>query len=482
MDEVIKFLTSIGQYLLANPVWLGAVAGSLGLFILAIIVLSAKASKGRKARKAAKLAAAQAAVEEPVAEETVEPVVEETAIAEEPVVEEEPVPVAEEPVKEEKPKKEKKAKAKKAVKEEPVVEETPVEEEPAPVAEEPVKEEKPKKEKKAKAKKAVKEEPVVEETPVQEEPAPVTEEPVKEEKLKKEKKAKAKKAVKEEPIVEEAPVQEEPAPVAEEPVKEEKQSRRYSGKWVVYKVIFDGAQDEEETYFFELQASNGEKLLSSEEYSTLVGALKGIETHKANILRNNFRITTSKKGDFIFKLLSGKNTLLCTGENYPTQVRCEKAVESTKRFAETAYVEESVRELHVTVPTDDGAEEPAVEYDDSLVGKWIVESKKSPAGEDIFYFELFASNGEKLLSSEEYTSFTGAINGINTHKTNIEKGNFRIALTKRGDFIYKLLSSNGQLLCLGEHYKTKKRCESAVESVKRFAKISPVLTDSENKE
>ena len=43
----------------------------------------------------------------------------------------------------------------------------------------------------------------------------------------------------------------------------------------------------------------------------------------------------------------------------------------------------------------------------------------------------------------------------------------------------KLLNGNGQLLCLGEHYKTKRRCENAIESVKRFAKNAPILSDSE---
>ena len=101
--------------------------------------------------------------------------------------------------------------------------------------------------------------------------------------------------------------------------------------------------------------------------------------------------------------------------------------------------------------------------------------------EEMYFFELHASNGEKLLSSEEYTTYAGALRGIQTHKTNIEKGNFRISLTKRGDYIYKLLNGNGQLLCLGEHYKTKRRCQNAVESVTRFAFNSPVLTSEKTK-
>jgi uncharacterized protein YegP (UPF0339 family) len=229
-------------------------------------------------------------------------------------------------------------------------------------------------------------------------------------------------------------------------------------------------------YFFELHASNGEKLLSSEEYTTYNGAIRGIETHKANILRNNFRITLSKKGDYIFKLLSGKNMLLCMGEHYATRTRCEAAIESTKRFAKTAVIDENIQDQVVKVPVEDNS--PIPPPADGYNGKWIINCNVSPDGEKVYYFELFANNGERLLSSEEYTTYIGAVNGIHTHKMNIQKGNFRISLTKHGDYIYKLLNSNNQLLCLGEHYKTKRLCQNAVESVKRFAIHSPLLADS----
>ncbi len=258
---------------------------------------------------------------------------------------------------------------------------------------------------------------------------------------------------------------------------ETEKAARYKGKWTICRVITDDASDGEEMYFFELHASNGEKLLSSEEYTSYNGALRGIETHKANILKDNFKVTLSKKGDYIFKLLSGKNMLLCMGENYPTRARCESAIESTKRFAKTAVIDENVQDHIVKVPAEDDTETLTVP--DGYNGKWLISSGTGADGETVYYFELYANNGEKLLSSEEYASYIGAVNGIQTHKTNIEKGNFRISLTKRGDYIYKLLNGNGQLLCLGEHYKTKRRCLNAVESVKRFAANSPVLADSE---
>ncbi len=264
-----------------------------------------------------------------------------------------------------------------------------------------------------------------------------------------------------------------PAKSAQE--KEEENGAKYTGKWVIYRVRTEG-EETEETYYFELRASNGEKLLSSEEYTSYNGVLKGIETHKTNIEKGNFRITLSKKGHYIFKILSGKNTLLCTGENYSSLTRCESARESTKRFAKSALLDETVHEQIVKVPVDEDSEIEAIL--DNGNGKWIISEKKVVNGESLYYFELFANNGEKLLTSEDYTTYIGAVNGISTHKTNIEKGNFRITLTKKGDYIYKLLNGNGQLLSLGEHYKSKRLCQNAVDSVKRFAKNSPVLTDS----
>ena len=258
---------------------------------------------------------------------------------------------------------------------------------------------------------------------------------------------------------------------------------KYAGKWTLFRLRagdMDSVDESEEAYFFELRASNGEKLFASEEYTSYNGALKGIETHKANIANGNFRICLTKKGDYMFKLLTGKNTLLCTGENYPTQARCESAIESTKRFAQTALIDENLQELLIKAPVDEDVALPEIEENGN--GKWIISSKIGVNGEKVFTFELFANNGEKLLSSEEYTSYIGAINGITTHKKNIDSGNFRICLTKRGDYVFKLLNGNGQLLCLGEHYKTKRLCQSAVDSVKRFALSSPVLTDAKTAE
>ena len=415
-----------------------------GLLLALIIVLCIMGGKRRKAKKLAKKAAKLAA--SAPAQETVA-VVEEPAVIEEPAVAETvETPATVEEVAVETPVEEKAS--------EPVVEETP-----AVVAEEAI---------------AVAEEPKQEEVVVEEIVAAPVEKP--EEKAVDTAQSPSQAEDVNETIAMVEELEEDEEDILRDHYDEDEVDRiaRYKGKWVVCRVITND-EDCEEMYFCELHASNGEKLLESEEYTTYQGALRGIQTHKTNILNGNFKIAVTKKGDYIFKLLSGKNMLLCTGENYPTRARCQSAIDSTIRFAATAILDENVQDIYLKVPQEDNT--PIEPLPENCNGKWIISTGLGAEGQKIYYFELFANNGERLLESEEYTTYTGAVNGIRTHKKNIENNNFRITLTKRGDYIYKLLNGNGQLLCLGEHYKTKRLCQNAVESVKRFAMSSPMLTD-----
>ena len=175
---------------------------------------------------------------------------------------------------------------------------------------------------------------------------------------------------------------------------------RYSGKWVICRIVTsDRATPEDEMYFFELHASNGEKLLSSEEFSSYAGALRGIETHKANILRGNFKIVLTKKDEYVFKLLSGKNLLLCIGESYPLRANCDRAIELAKRFAKTAIIDENIQDHIVKTPVEDGWQAPPLP--DGYNGKWILSREVGIDGEPNYSFELFASNGDKLLSDRK---------------------------------------------------------------------------------
>ena len=106
--------------------------------------------------------------------------------------------------------------------------------------------------------------------------------------------------------------------------------KAYTGKWKI--------KQENSKFIAELQASNGGVLLRTETYASLTGVKGGIETIKKNIDDGNFAISSDKNGRYRFKLYSKLNRLICISEDYSSRAKCDKGIESVKRFAKTAYV------------------------------------------------------------------------------------------------------------------------------------------------
>lgn len=154
-------------------------------------------------------------------------------------------------------------------------------------------------------------------------------------------------------------------------------------------------------------------------------------------------------------------------ENEEETAQPEPAAEEKTKKAPAARTKQSVPAIEKSEPVSD-------EDRKAYTGKWVIRKNEEMG---TYYFELLASNGEKLLSSIDYTSVAGARGGIKTHKANIAKGNFTIASSKSRQYFFRLLSGSKQILCTGETYKTKTRCENAIESVKRFAETAVIIVD-----
>lgn len=106
-------------------------------------------------------------------------------------------------------------------------------------------------------------------------------------------------------------------------------------------------------------------------------------------------------------------------------------------------------------------------------GKWVIEQK----GQGEYLSKLLASNGEVMLTSEIYSGEDSAISGINTIIKGVTTGSFTVYENKNGTFYYKLKSAQNRLLCAGEIYKDRSRCLSAIESVKRIAGSAELSED-----
>ena len=165
-------------------------------------------------------------------------------------------------------------------------------------------------------------------------------------------------------------------------------------------------------------------------------------------------------------------------EELATEVKAEPAKPAKKPTAKTASKKTAAKKEEPAKPAakpakkEVKAEEPAKEPK-KLLGKWSVEKKSD--GE--YISKLAASNGEVMLSSEIYTTEDGARSGIETIIKGVDSGKFVIYQDKSKNYYYKLKSTGNRLLCVGEIYKSKDQCLKAVESVKRIAKDSPVMSE-----
>lgn len=269
----------------------------------------------------------------------------------------------------------------------------------------------------------------------------------------------------EEPAVEEKaeePVEENMKEKSEEPVKK---GRTYNGKYEVF--------PEDKFYKYQLKASNGEILFISELYTTHDGALKSIEAVRRNVETGTIRIIKDKRDMYKFKLVARNHRTLVIGANYTTEKAAISASESFKRFAVTAEpVDVDMVVAEVMDPTMTLIETPT-NIENKLNGKYTI----SQDSNNEFIWELRASNGEILVSTEGYTTRNGALAGIQNFKDNISTGKFYCSKDKRGTYQFKLYSKIGRVCALGESYDTKTRVISAVSSVLAFYSEATIATD-----
>ena len=114
------------------------------------------------------------------------------------------------------------------------------------------------------------------------------------------------------------------------------------------------------------------------------------------------------------------------------------------------------------------------------MGKFVVKEVKTG-----IKFNLKASNGEIIATSEVYKSERSCMNGIESVLKNAPVAavedqtvedfaketnpKFEVYTDKAGEFRFRLKAKNGQIIAVSEGYKSKKSCLNGIESVKKNA-------------
>ncbi len=114
------------------------------------------------------------------------------------------------------------------------------------------------------------------------------------------------------------------------------------------------------------------------------------------------------------------------------------------------------------------------------MGKFVI--KKTETG---VKFDLKASNGEVIATSQVYSSDSACKGGIESVRKNASKAavedqtqegyakeknpKFEVYLDKAGEYRFRLTATNGQIIATSEGYKAKASCLNGIDSVKKNA-------------
>ena len=102
-------------------------------------------------------------------------------------------------------------------------------------------------------------------------------------------------------------------------------------------------------------------------------------------------------------------------------------------------------------------------------------------------FDLKATNGQVIATSEVYTTEAACRNGIDSIKKNAPVANvedqtvenfevmkhpkFEMYQDKAGEYRFRLKATNGQIIAVSEGYVAKASCVNGIESVQKNAPI-----------
>ena len=122
------------------------------------------------------------------------------------------------------------------------------------------------------------------------------------------------------------------------------------------------------------------------------------------------------------------------------------------------------------------------------MGKFVI--KETNTG---IKFDLKATNGEVIATSEVYNSEQACKNGIASVMKNApiaavedqtvegyeaqKHPKFEIYADKAGEFRFRLKATNGQVIATSEGYKALASCKNGVESVKKNAVDAPTVKE-----
>jgi uncharacterized protein YegP (UPF0339 family) len=278
------------------------------------------------------------------------------------------------------------------------------------------------------------------------------------------------------------------------------------------------------SYMFNLRASNGETIATSDMYSSLEKCKKGITSVQMNapianiedhtvsgaideVVNPKYEMYYDKSGDYRFRLKAKNGSIIVKSQGYSSKSNCVAGIESVRKNAMSDIIldedalaaEKAAREAEKAAAKKaaEVLEEPvapAEEAPKGLFGKFIIRQAKDGS----YMFNLKASNGEIIATSDMYSSLEKCKKGIasiqnNAPIANIEDSTvegevevktnpkFEMYRDKGGEFRFRLKAKNGSIIAKSQGYSSKTNCKNGIESVKKNAATEEIISEKDDK-
>ncbi len=203
-------------------------------------------------------------------------------------------------------------------------------------------------------------------------------------------------------------------------------------------------------WHFHLKSGNGAILLTSEAYTSRTGALNGVLAVENNGVDNvQYKVVQGASGGYLLHLVAGNNEIISFSQVYSGKSNATRAITSCVKAVTTYLDNQEANTTGARVQVEAGSTNQ-------------------------FRFNVFAQNGQVVLSSESYTTAAAAWNGaFAVQDAATTATNFAVLTATDGRFYFTLTADNGQLVGVSQMYTTKSAATSGVTSVQAtLAKIS----------
>ena len=194
-------------------------------------------------------------------------------------------------------------------------------------------------------------------------------------------------------------------------------------------------------HYFHLRAGNGERVLSSQGYSSAAAAAKGVASVQSNGAdESSYLKREASDGSPYFVVVAKNGEIIGVSQMYDNASNANRAQDTVAKVVKST-----------------------VERTEAVVNNAKFETFKGLDGR--YYFHLQAGNGEIVLQSQGYTSRTSANNGIASVQSNgSDPRRYTVRAAADGKSYFVLKAANGAVIARGEAYDSVSNANRGIDA------------------